>query len=985
MDLMLNFTFFKIPQNEDIKNWETAFGSKMLSQLKDKDVHFKKIYDCSAFQKIITTLDRLKIPYKILVDREYILEHLSPKLGDSANDQAGGKAISCAKILRNSANSIISKIEEASYPTDSKIKGFMDLSELLDNFMDNNKLVTEMNTETKDAEDSSTYEASDNSQEYSLEKKHSGEKDGAIKYEINSLVGEIQEINVKVNELSARLEEYRELGQDQNIHNRSELTDSIANLNVDVKERYNEIQDRFNSFEESVQSLSQKLDNKIEIIESLSSEFNELNSYGKRKYESLEDQIGSMTPRLEEVFKDVSNVKSIIATVDDKEQLEQLQETLDRMSNEFSRYKEKADSLSQQLSNYREDTSEIINRVENMKSEIIQEVAIAPEKISDLDSKVDNIEKDLSTFSKQFEQKLAASENENSKLIEETHALDKNLKEILEKLNNFENAGIGSIEKVEALETEMKEFQATHEESIGNLRSRIKTSNAKLDNCFMTLAEVGRHVEEMKESDNDIDRFKNDFNEIVGLINELSSRFVNLENTVKNDKKLNSEIKERISGIEGELDLKSDVLNKEIDSFNNKASSLFANVMGALERLELVENTVEDLNSDLKSMDKDFREYSDAIENISDKLKDFERSVTNIPKYVETNERLNGAFTDLRKDYKDLLIQNKHIITELDILKEKEPRIDIMEFMELKENYRNLLDNYETLLASNRETQVKNRILNEEHKTLTAKLDTINTELSGLKPETSVFELNEKNIKEPGIDDHKTRSGKFFSKAGLSIIALLVFLGLLYFFSGFEEMLFAGFQNAAPQQEGQTTFIVDNFLNNTNNWYENKSIFIKNGQYRINNSDADKPVVLFNQNWKFEDFIYQAKFMKEDGNDNFLYGLVFRVQDPDNFYLLGVTGGGRYIFTKRMNGAWNLVKPIEDLVPSRHISKGNQENLLKVICKKNYYELYINEYPVGVVKDETLSLGMVGFYVDKDLKVAVDEISISELSNELNT
>jgi len=109
---------------------------------------------------------------------------------------------------------------------------------------------------------------------------------------------------------------------------------------------------------------------------------------------------------------------------------------------------------------------------------------------------------------------------------------------------------------------------------------------------------------------------------------------------------------------------------------------------------------------------------------------------------------------------------------------------------------------------------------------------------------------------------------------------------------------------------------------------------------------------------EFDDFTYQAECRQVEGDPENEYGLIFRQSDKD-YYKFGITGDGYYHLSLRKDGAWTKVV---DWAESKAIKRGDQVNVLKVVCAGQDISLYINGEHVKTVQDNGLSKGVIGLF-----------------------
>lgn len=138
--------------------------------------------------------------------------------------------------------------------------------------------------------------------------------------------------------------------------------------------------------------------------------------------------------------------------------------------------------------------------------------------------------------------------------------------------------------------------------------------------------------------------------------------------------------------------------------------------------------------------------------------------------------------------------------------------------------------------------------------------------------------------------------------------------------------------------------------------------------------------------WKIYDRVYSdfslevdARFV--DGPSVWSYGLIFRQEAGDNFYVFYVSSGGNYVLFKHMEDdrwvrlyGWN---------GSSHIETGYGINHLKVICQGPEISLYVNDHRLSTVTDSSLNSGALGVIAGTHEKprvhIAFDNLKVQPL------
>ena len=89
------------------------------------------------------------------------------------------------------------------------------------------------------------------------------------------------------------------------------------------------------------------------------------------------------------------------------------------------------------------------------------------------------------------------------------------------------------------------------------------------------------------------------------------------------------------------------------------------------------------------------------------------------------------------------------------------------------------------------------------------------------------------------------------------------------------------------------------------------------------------------------------------------YGIRFRIQDVDNYYVFVVTTDGKYKVDTFLNGEWTDVSPVPTTA-SQYINKGKTKNTLGVLAEGSTIALYINRHLVKTFSDDSIDSGLIG-------------------------
>lgn len=154
----------------------------------------------------------------------------------------------------------------------------------------------------------------------------------------------------------------------------------------------------------------------------------------------------------------------------------------------------------------------------------------------------------------------------------------------------------------------------------------------------------------------------------------------------------------------------------------------------------------------------------------------------------------------------------------------------------------------------------------------------------------------------------------------------------------------------------------DDFSDPNSGWEEKKgdnySYGYMDGEYYCREEEDNYMIRSVYPDLDFDDFIYQAEGRQVEGDPENEYGLIFRFVDGD-YYKFGITGDGYYRLSLRMNDQWSKVVDWEETTA---VKRGDQTNVLKVVCADQDISLYLNDEHLATVQDDSLSKGQIGVF-----------------------
>lgn len=131
----------------------------------------------------------------------------------------------------------------------------------------------------------------------------------------------------------------------------------------------------------------------------------------------------------------------------------------------------------------------------------------------------------------------------------------------------------------------------------------------------------------------------------------------------------------------------------------------------------------------------------------------------------------------------------------------------------------------------------------------------------------------------------------------------------------------------------------------------------------------------------FSDFVLEVDARLLAGDVQSSFGVLFRMQGPDQFYRFEITGNGQYMLERRnADGTWTRF--VEDWTDTPAINPGlNALNRLKVSAVGRNLSVYANDILLHQVSDNAYSSGTIGLdagtFTQPGTRVAFDNVQVS--------
>ena len=131
----------------------------------------------------------------------------------------------------------------------------------------------------------------------------------------------------------------------------------------------------------------------------------------------------------------------------------------------------------------------------------------------------------------------------------------------------------------------------------------------------------------------------------------------------------------------------------------------------------------------------------------------------------------------------------------------------------------------------------------------------------------------------------------------------------------------------------------------------------------------------------YGDFALEVDVTQVAGPPESSYGVLFRVEDEQQFYRFDITGNGLFI-VERHNGDGTWTRLVQEWTPASALNQGlNVTNRLRVLASGQSLTFYANDVLLTQVNDATYADGLMcldaGTCGGSNLQVAFDNLTIT--------
>jgi hypothetical protein len=112
----------------------------------------------------------------------------------------------------------------------------------------------------------------------------------------------------------------------------------------------------------------------------------------------------------------------------------------------------------------------------------------------------------------------------------------------------------------------------------------------------------------------------------------------------------------------------------------------------------------------------------------------------------------------------------------------------------------------------------------------------------------------------------------------------------------------------------------------------------------------------------FTDVSIEVNASVASGDQDTEYGIIFRYQDAENFYILQLAADGSVAIRKMESGSFSVISGNGKWTSSDAVNQGVAGNTLKAVCDGNTLTLYVNDTQVAEATDDLFASGDVGLF-----------------------
>jgi hypothetical protein len=171
--------------------------------------------------------------------------------------------------------------------------------------------------------------------------------------------------------------------------------------------------------------------------------------------------------------------------------------------------------------------------------------------------------------------------------------------------------------------------------------------------------------------------------------------------------------------------------------------------------------------------------------------------------------------------------------------------------------------------------------------------------------------------------------------------------------------------SACTQTDGESGKLVfqDDFKDPKSGWFIYKSDDAHggaygSGEYRVWSVGKNTVIVLNPKTrQQLSDFSAEVDVRKTSDQKGAVMGIIYRLNDIGNYYRFAITDNQTFYVGK---GDGQFEEELEPMTSSEYIKPGNEYNRLKVVCKADTQDFYINGNKLATLSDNISLKGELG-------------------------
>jgi hypothetical protein len=169
---------------------------------------------------------------------------------------------------------------------------------------------------------------------------------------------------------------------------------------------------------------------------------------------------------------------------------------------------------------------------------------------------------------------------------------------------------------------------------------------------------------------------------------------------------------------------------------------------------------------------------------------------------------------------------------------------------------------------------------------------------------------------------------------------------------------------------GEAKPLIDAFANNDLGWLTTDGLIsrqVVDGVYLVSIGEPNRAIAAYpERGGSYYDFSYEAEAALVEGPPESGYGLVFRRQDDENYYVFAINGLRQWSVWRLKDRAWHELRALpgdETWTSITAVMPSGELNRLRVEVIGSEITLYVNDQRLDSVTDDTFASGGIGFYM----------------------